>query len=118
MPCMHKTPATGAAIGRRKGREKMVHSNKRLMLELLAEPTIDVTPDPLEENESEAELTREEDEHCVEEQQTIENEHYEDQQQSQNSPTIIFPKSDERHVDDFLDVECSEAVIDELTNQK
>lgn len=89
------------------------------MLEVLAEPTNDVTSDPLEENESEAEYTREEDEQYEEvEQQTAEDKHYEQEQQSQNSSTIIFPKSDERHVDDFLDVESSEAVIDELTNQK
>lgn len=90
------------------------------MLELLAEPTDDVTSDPLEENESESEYRREEDEQYEEEEQqkTAEDEHYEEEQQSQNSSTIIFPKSDERHVDDFLDVESSEAVIDELTNQK
>lgn len=102
MPCMHKTPETEATIGRRKRRDQ--HSNKRLMVELLSESNDAINP--LEENVSEAEIEQED-------------EHYEEHQSQSSSTNTCHTKTADRRIDDdILDVESSEAVIDELTNLK
>lgn len=101
MPCMHKAPETEATtIGRRKRREQTI--NKRLMTELLSEPND--TSNSLED--------------MIEADIVHEDENYEEHQSQSSSTNTFQTKTVDRQGVGFLDVESSEAVIDELTNLK
>lgn len=75
------------------------------MVELLSEPNDEINP--LEDTISEADIIEED-------------EHYEDHQSQSSSTNTFHTKTADRRIDDddILDVESSEAVIDELTNLK